>query len=98
MTDFFRPLLELTVILPGMLLAYFPVKPYLKQPPLKLAAWMAPLLAALSVLGSAFCFWKQLPTRPVLFLFLPVLFFLYHKTFVLFLELCLDKPLNHMIR
>lgn len=39
MTDFFRPLLELTVILPGMLLAYFPVKPYLKQPPLKLAAW-----------------------------------------------------------
>ena len=80
MTDFFRPLLELTVILPGMLLAYFPVKPYLKQPPLKLAAWMAPLLAALSVLGSAFCFWKQLPTRPVLFLFLPVLFFLYHKT------------------
>ena len=45
MKDVLRPILELTVILPGLLLSYFPVKSYLKQSPGGLAAWVLPLLA-----------------------------------------------------
>ena len=33
MKDILRPILELSVVLPGLLLAYFPVKSYLKQSP-----------------------------------------------------------------
>ena len=35
MTDILRPVLELSVIIPGILLAYLPVKSYLRQTPLK---------------------------------------------------------------
>ena len=44
MNQFLRPFLELTVILPGMFLAYLPVSSYLRQKPLKLTAWLFPLL------------------------------------------------------
>ena len=37
MMEMIRPILELTVIIPGMLLAYLPVKECLKQAPVKLA-------------------------------------------------------------
>ncbi len=37
--DVLRPILELTVVFPGLLLAYFPVGSYLKLSPAKLAAW-----------------------------------------------------------
>lgn len=33
MKDILRPILELLVVLPGLLLGYFPVKTYLKQSP-----------------------------------------------------------------
>ena len=57
MKDILRPMLELFVALPGLLLAYFPVKSYLKQSPRKLAAWLLPLMVGLSVGGSHFyCF------------------------------------------
>ena len=36
--------LEFTVLIPGMLLAYLPVRSSLKQTPKKLAVWMLPLL------------------------------------------------------
>ena len=39
MTDILRPVLELSVIIPGILLSYLPVKSYLRQTPLKLTAW-----------------------------------------------------------
>lgn len=45
--ELLRPILELGVVIPGMLLAYFPVKSSLKQPLSKLALWLAPLLALL---------------------------------------------------
>ena len=48
MNAILSPTLELTVLLPGMLLAYLPVIPCLKQSPRRLAAWLAPLLLALS--------------------------------------------------
>ena len=47
MKDVLRPVLELSVVIPGLLLAYFPVKSYLKQTPGKLCAWLLPLIAAL---------------------------------------------------
>ena len=47
MKDILRPMLELFVALPGLLLAYFPVKSYLKQSPRNLAALLLPLMAGL---------------------------------------------------
>ena len=43
--ELLRPILELGVVIPGMLLAYFPAKSSLKQPLSKLVLWLAPLLA-----------------------------------------------------
>ena len=51
MMEMIRPILELTVIIPGMLLAYLPVKECLKQAPVKLALWLTPLLLTLSLSG-----------------------------------------------
>ena len=45
MNTILRPVLELTVMISGLFLAYLPVQTYLKQPPGRLAAWLAPLLA-----------------------------------------------------
>lgn len=39
--ELLRPILELGVVIPGMLLAYFPVKSSLKQPLSKLVLWLA---------------------------------------------------------
>ena len=39
-----RPILEIAVIIPGMLLAYLSVKACLRQTPFKLVLWMFPLL------------------------------------------------------
>lgn len=62
MPDFLRPILELTVVLPGLLLAYFPVRSYLKQTPRKLAAWLFPLMAALCAGGGLLCYYFRAPT------------------------------------
>ena len=53
MTDILRPVLELSVIIPGILLAYLPVKSYLRQTPLKLTAWLLPLLLGICIFGGA---------------------------------------------
>ena len=79
MKDLVRPVLEFTVILPGTLLAFLPVKPYLKQAPLRLAVWLSPLLLAVCIFFGALCFVLQLPTAPLLFLLLPFVMLLYHK-------------------
>ena len=44
-----RPVLELLVVFPGLLLAYFPVRSYLNQPPVRLASRLLPLRAAACV-------------------------------------------------
>ena len=80
MTDILRPVLELSVIIPGILLVYLPVKSYLKQAPLKLTAWLLPLLLGICILGEAVCCALSLPTRWVLFPLLPVIMLIYHKT------------------
>ena len=51
MTDILRPVLELSVIIPGILLSYLPVKSYLRQTPLKLTAWLLPLLLGICIFG-----------------------------------------------
>lgn len=80
MTTILRPTLELTVLLPGMLLAYLPVTPCLKQSPRRLMAWLIPLLLGLCMLGGALCGTLECPTRPVLFVLLLLAMVLYHKT------------------
>ena len=80
MTDILRPVLELSVIIPGILLAYLPVKNYLRQTPLKLTAWLLPLLLGICILGGAVCCVLQIPTRWFLFPLLPVIMLIYHKT------------------
>lgn len=80
MTDILCPVLELSVIIPGILLAYLPVKSYLRQTPLKLTAWLLPLLVGICILGGAVCHALQIPTRWFLFPLLPVIMLIYHKT------------------
>ena len=62
-----RPVLELTLMISGLFLAYLPVQTYLKQPPGRLAAWLAPLLAGICLLEGGFCYFLNIPTSSVLF-------------------------------
>ena len=80
MTDILRPVLELSVIIPGILLAYLPVKSYLRQTPLKLTSWLFPLLLGICIFGGAVCCALHFPTRWILFPLLPVIMLIYHKT------------------
>ena len=80
MKDLLRPILELTVVFPGLLLAYFPVRSYLKQPPARLAAWAVPLLLGLCLGGGLFCYHFGLSTAFPLLLIMIVTIFLYLKT------------------
>ena len=80
MKDLLRPILELTVVFPGLLLAYFPVRSYLKQPPTRLAAWAVPLLFGLCLGGGLFCYHFGLSTAFPLLLITIVTIFLYLKT------------------
>ena len=80
MKDVLRPVLELTVVFPGLLLAYFPVGSYLKLPPAKLAAGAVPLLLGLCLGGGLFCYHFGLSTAFPLLLITIVTIFLYLKT------------------
>ena len=80
MKDLLRPILELTVVFPGLLLAYFPVRSYLKQPPARLAAWAVPLLLGLCLGGGLLCYRFGCPTALPLLLITLAAIFLYFKT------------------
>lgn len=91
-----QPILELTIIIPGMFLAYLPVKSYIHAGShksfsdagtdhadpsfLSLLLWLVPLLAIASILGGVICYHWNLSTTWILFPLLPCLFLLYHKT------------------
>ena len=90
MYEMMRPVLELAVIIPGMLLAYLPVKACMKQAPFKLALWMFPLLAGISLSGGAVCYIFQIPARLPLIPILMLLILIYHKT----LEISIWKSTN----
>ena len=51
MNDILRPTLELTVIIPGMILAYLSVKSTLKISLPKLIAWLFPVIVPLGDLS-----------------------------------------------
>ena len=80
MADILRPVLELSVIIPGILLAYLPVKSYLKQTPFKLTAWLLPLLLGICIFGGAVCCDFHYPTRWVQIPQMPEIMQKYHKT------------------
>lgn len=60
--------MELIVFLPGMLLAYFPMKQYLRLRPAKLAAVTVPLILLLCLAGEAVCRFSHIN---ILWLFFP---------------------------
>ena len=62
MTDALRPVLELAIVIPGLILAYIPVKSYLKQSLGRLIAWLAPTLLALVVGGGLICYRLRIST------------------------------------
>ena len=80
MKDVLRPILELAVVLPGLLLAYFPVKSYLKQAPHRLCAWLLPLTAVLCVGGGLLSWHFCIPAVPALACIAPIAIILYTKT------------------
>lgn len=80
MSEIMRPILEIAVIIPGMLLAYLPVKTCLRQAPFKLGLWMFPLLLGISLSGGIVCYYFQIMTTLFLIPVLLFLMLLYHKT------------------
>lgn len=60
--------MELAVFLPGMLLAYFPMKQYLRLRPARLAAVTVPLILLLCLAGKAVCRFSHIN---ILWLFFP---------------------------
>ena len=80
MKDVLRPILELTVVFPGLLLAYFPVGSYLKLPPAKLAAGEVPLLFGLCLGGGLLCYHFGISTAFSVLLITLTAIFLYLKT------------------
>ncbi len=79
--ELLRPILELGVVIPGMLLAYFPAKSSLKQPLSKLVLWLVPLLALLCAAGGVVCYARRMPTAPMLAALTLLAVVIYIKTF-----------------
>ena len=80
MKDVLRPVLELTVVFPGLLLAYFPVGSYLKLSPAKLAAGAVPLLLGLCLGGGLLCYHFGISTAFSVLLITLTAIFLYLRT------------------
>ena len=80
MKDVLRPILEFTVVFPGLLLAYFPVGSYLKLSPAKLAAGAVPLLLGLCLGGGLLCYCFNSPTALPLLVITLAASLLYVKT------------------
>lgn len=79
MTDILCPILELCVVIPGLLLSYFPVSSYLKHSLQRLLMWLVPLLLFLSAALGVLCYKRQLST-------LPALAFLVLSTVIIYLK------------
>lgn len=75
-----RPVLELAVIIPGIFLAYLPVKSYLKQPPLRLLCVLLPLFICLSFAWGMVCLHFNISTAPVMALLVFVAIMIYIHT------------------
>ena len=80
MREALRPILELAVVIPGLLLAYLPVKSFLKQPRGKLAAWLVPMMLGLCVGGGLLCWHFRTSTAYAIACVTGIAVFLYVKT------------------
>ena len=80
MREALRPILELAVVIPGLLLAYLPVKSFLKPPRGKLAAWLAPMMLGLCVGGGLLCWHFRTSTAYAIACVTGIAVFLYVKT------------------
>ena len=80
MREALRPILELAVVIPGLLLAYLPVKSFLKQPCGKLAAWLVPMMLGLCVGGGLLCWHFRVSTAYAIACVTGIAVFLYVKT------------------
>ena len=80
MREALRPILELAVVIPGLLLAYLPVKSFLKQPRGKLAAWLVPMMLGLCVGGGLLCWHFRVSTASTIACVTGIAVFLYVKT------------------
>lgn len=69
MNEFLCPTLGFLALLPGMLLAYLPMKQYLRISPAKLAALMIPLMLLLCITGGTLSYFFSINTR---WLFIPL--------------------------
>lgn len=79
MTDLLRPVMELSILFPGILIAYLPVKSHLKWSVTKLTAALAPLAALLCCILGAICYHLEISTLWVLFpiIFIFSIFYIY---------------------
>ncbi len=66
MIDALRPIFEISVIIPGIFLAYLPTYAYLKQSKLRLLSWILPFLTGVSVLGGVLCYIVNIKTDLVI--------------------------------
>lgn len=80
MTIVFRPILELTIMIPGILLAYLPVRSYLKKMPTRLLSQILFLFLCLSVIGGTICYRQQTSTAPALIVLILAAVAVYIKT------------------
>ena len=80
MREALRPILELAVVIPGLLLAYLPVKSFLKQPRGKLAAWLVPMMLGLCIGGGLLCWHFRASTAYAIACVTGIAVFLYVKT------------------
>lgn len=80
MPDILRPIFELTVVIPGILLAYFPMKHQLRLSYRKILVLLLPLLILLCLAGGWLCWSRQIPTLPVLLCLILICGAVYHST------------------
>ncbi len=72
--------LELTIVLPGLLLAYLPMGAYLKIHPAKLCAVLVPSLTVLCIAGGFVCWILRIQTALMLLAVILISAFIYIRT------------------
>lgn len=65
--DILRPIIELSVFFPGILLAYLPMRRYLRISIGKLVAIIIPLITLLCLIGGSICYFFHIQTLYILF-------------------------------
>ena len=80
MVDVIRIVLELSVIVPGLVLSYLPFNSCIKKEEKKLKVFYAILIASLIALSTFIAYYFKIPTSYLAFLSSVILFIFYSKT------------------